>query len=241
MLCHCRCLPFLPLLRPPLQTCTIVGSNILELLMGPAAGVNMYDMALIGHIVAAMALTAAAATNSTMGMFLAFLAFEVSVFQHSKNDCDHASHLHIYSSPSASDAARLRKHVTSAVPMFSLRMRSCLIRSPWQMAVGMFYPSYSMIKSSHIQEEVRSTVMNYFRIPLNAFVALALVRISHFSSTVALVVAACLHVLALCIYVYSRSLLLASSEKGHEDEEGATGVANNDEDNEAGVALMRKG
>ncbi|KAG5175189.1 hypothetical protein JKP88DRAFT_271017 [Tribonema minus] len=168
---------YLGIIFAAFMTCTIIGSNILEMLMAPKVGVSMYDMALIAHMVAALALTAATVAASTGQMYLAFLAFEV--------------------------------------------------------AVGMFYPAYSMIKSSHIQEEVRSTVMNYFRIPLNAFVALALVRISQFSSTVALVVAACLHVLALCIYIYSRRLLLGSSEK-EDVPDGA------DEEDEGAGMLMRK-
>lgn len=37
----------------------------------------------------------------------------------------------------------------------------------FELTVGMFYPAYGSIKSQHIPEEVRSGVMNIFRIPLN--------------------------------------------------------------------------
>ncbi len=37
----------------------------------------------------------------------------------------------------------------------------------FELTVGMFYPSYGSIKSQNIPEEVRSGVMNIFRIPLN--------------------------------------------------------------------------
>lgn len=37
----------------------------------------------------------------------------------------------------------------------------------FELTVGMFYPSYGSIKSQSIPEEVRSGVMNIFRIPLN--------------------------------------------------------------------------
>jgi dipeptide/tripeptide permease len=75
-----------------------------------------------------------------------------------------------------------------------------------QVSVGMFYPAYSMIKSKHIQEEVRSTVMNYFRIPLNAFVAVALIKISEFSSATALTAAAAMHITALVIFWFCKAL-----------------------------------
>ena len=38
----------------------------------------------------------------------------------------------------------------------------------FELTVGMFYPSYGSIKSQHVPEEVRSGVMNIFRVPLNA-------------------------------------------------------------------------
>ncbi len=66
--------------------------------------------------------------------------------------------------------------------------------------------AYSMIKSKHIQEEVRSTVMNYFRIPLNAFVAVALIKISEFSSATALTAAAAMHITALLIFWFCKAL-----------------------------------
>eukprot|EP00612_Vaucheria_litorea_P002314 CAMPEP_0171453786 /NCGR_PEP_ID=MMETSP0945-20130129/1350_1 /TAXON_ID=109269 /ORGANISM="Vaucheria litorea, Strain CCMP2940" /LENGTH=117 /DNA_ID=CAMNT_0011978713 /DNA_START=1047 /DNA_END=1396 /DNA_ORIENTATION=- len=86
----------------------------------------------------------------------------------------------------------------------------------FEVAVGMFYPSYSMIKSKHIQEEVRSTVMNYFRIPLNAFVAIILLRISHFPSSFALLMASGMHLLALLLFYKNMSLLKLTTEKEKE-------------------------
>ena len=47
----------------------------------------------------------------------------------------------------------------------------------FEISVGVFYPAYGVIKSEKLPEEIRSSVMNIFRIPLNAFVVLLLLKI----------------------------------------------------------------
>lgn len=68
--------------------------------------------------------------------------------------------------------------------------------------VGLFYPSYGMIKSEKIPEDIRSGVMNIFRIPLNAFVVFLLLKIKTFPPTVVFQICAVTHFIALASYLY---------------------------------------
>jgi hypothetical protein len=67
----------------------------------------------------------------------------------------------------------------------------------FEVAVGIFWPSMGRLKSVYIPERVRSTVMNYFRIPTNVFVVLILVKVKTlpipivFAINVALLTIAC--------------------------------------------------
>lgn len=44
--------------------------------------------------------------------------------------------------------------------------------------VGVFWPSIMKMRSQFIPEEARSTIMNFFRIPLNIFVCVILYNVS---------------------------------------------------------------
>jgi hypothetical protein len=69
-------------------------------------------------------------------------------------------------------------------------------------SVGVFYPSYGVIKSENIPEDIRSAVMNIFRIPLNAFVVLLLLKIKYLSSEIVFQVCTFAHFVALVSYGY---------------------------------------
>jgi hypothetical protein len=60
-----------------LQVCTIIGSNVLALLMSKL-DMSMYDMALMAHMLASTAIVVSAVSQSLVAMFFAFLTFEVS-------------------------------------------------------------------------------------------------------------------------------------------------------------------
>ena len=68
--------------------------------------------------------------------------------------------------------------------------------------VGVFYPSYGVIKSEKIPEDIRSAVMNIFRIPLNAFVVLLLLKIKYLSPQVVFMVCTATHGFAFLCYWY---------------------------------------
>ncbi|KAK9826741.1 hypothetical protein WJX81_003787 [Elliptochloris bilobata] len=50
----------------------------------------------------------------------------------------------------------------------------------FEAAVGLFWPSMMKMRSQHVPEETRSTIINFFRIPLNLFVCVVLYNVSSF-------------------------------------------------------------
>eukprot|EP01038_Epipyxis_sp_PR26KG_P011573 gene11573-15496_t len=69
-------------------------------------------------------------------------------------------------------------------------------------SIGVFYPSYGVIKSAIIPEDFRSAVMNIFRIPLNAFVVLLLVKIKYLNSQSVFMICTIAHGIAFFSYSY---------------------------------------
>jgi len=56
----------------------------------------------------------------------------------------------------------------------------------------MFFPTLGCIKSEIIPEEVRSSVMNLFRVPMNAIVVIVLLKISSLSQEIQFIICAIL-------------------------------------------------
>nr|GMC98624.1 molybdate-anion transporter-like [Ipomoea batatas] len=54
----------------------------------------------------------------------------------------------------------------------------------FEACVGLFWPSIMKMRSQYIPEEARSTIMNFFRIPLNIFVCIVLYNVAAFPITV---------------------------------------------------------
>ena len=109
-----------------------------------------------------------------------------------------------------------------AVAFFSMAMTTLFIHKKFvvyvmfllfETTVGVFYPSYGMIKSEIIPEEIRSWVMNIFRIPLNLFVVVLLLKLKHLSPQIVFVVCTISHAIGfLCyLYFYSNNKLSATS------------------------------
>ena len=48
----------------------------------------------------------------------------------------------------------------------------------FEFAVGLFWPSMMKMRSQHVPEEMRATVINLFRVPLNMFVCIVLYNVS---------------------------------------------------------------
>lgn len=47
----------------------------------------------------------------------------------------------------------------------------------WQVLVGVFWPSMMKLRSQYVPEDLRATILNLFRIPLNLFVCLVLYNV----------------------------------------------------------------
>ncbi|XP_022868020.1 molybdate-anion transporter-like [Olea europaea var. sylvestris] len=56
--------------------------------------------------------------------------------------------------------------------------------STFEACVGIFWPSIMKMRSQYVPEEARSTIMNFFRIPLNMFVCIVLYNVDAFPITV---------------------------------------------------------
>lgn len=72
--------------------------------------------------------------------------------------------------------------VSLIVPAFTLshsvRLMSFFV---FEVCVGLFWPSLGTMRSRYVPEEVRATVMNFFRIPLNFIVVVVLINIDRLS------------------------------------------------------------
>ena len=89
----------------------------------------------------------------------------------------------------------------------------------FETTVGVFYPSYGVIKSEKIPEEIRSSVMNIFRIPLNAFVVILLLKIKYLSPRVVFTVCTVSHAMAFLCYYYFYSSLKSGTSSSTEIEQ----------------------
>jgi hypothetical protein len=71
-----------------------------------------------------------------------------------------------------------------------------------------------MIKSEKIPEEIRSAVMNIFRIPLNAFVVILLLKIKYLSSPIVFSICTLAHGTAFLCYLYFYTQVNSSFKSG---------------------------
>ncbi|KAB1215535.1 Molybdate-anion transporter [Morella rubra] len=69
----------------------------------------------------------------------------------------------------------------------SISLLGCILVvgfSVFEACVGIFWPSMMKMRSQYIPEEARSTIMNFFRIPLNVFVCIVLYNVDGFPITI---------------------------------------------------------
>lgn len=119
---------------------------------------------------------------------------------------------HIYKVP-------LLLHLIAAITMFSVAFFIdfkdivYFMFLLFEIMVGLFYPSYSVIKSEKIPEDIRSSVMNIFRIPLNLFVVVLLLKIKLLSPTIVFTICGFTHLVSFSCYFhfYSATKLNYSS------------------------------
>ncbi|GJP38450.1 hypothetical protein CLOM_g22885 [Closterium sp. NIES-68] len=83
----------------------------------------------------------------------------------------------------------------------------------FEVCVGVFWPSVMAMRARYIPEEARATIMNCFRIPLNAFVCLMLADVSAGAMTP--MFAMCCAFLVIAAALQRRLMLLASRPGAH--------------------------
>lgn len=123
------------------------------------------------------------------------------------------------------------KVITISLPIFLLGTLSMLLPIVtmnehilyWAFALfetccGMFFPTLGCIKSQIIPEEVRSSVMNLFRVPMNAIVVIVLLIISYLSQETQFIICAVLCGLSLVLSynIFRKETKEVSNEKKNE-------------------------
>ncbi|KAK8559491.1 hypothetical protein V6N13_026912 [Hibiscus sabdariffa] len=86
----------------------------------------------------------------------------------------------------------------------------------FEACVGIFWPSIMKMRSQYIPEEARSTIMNFFRIPLNIFVCVALYNVNAFPMTVMFGI--CSAFLFVASLLQRRLMLIAEIHKSRSQE-----------------------
>ncbi|KAJ8451095.1 hypothetical protein Cgig2_026904 [Carnegiea gigantea] len=81
----------------------------------------------------------------------------------------------------------------------------------FEACVGIFWPSIMKMRSQYIPEEARSTIMNFFRIPLNIFVCIVLYNVEAFPITV--MFGMCSIFLFVASILQRRLLVIAESQR----------------------------
>ncbi|CAL5356351.1 unnamed protein product [Camellia sinensis] len=81
----------------------------------------------------------------------------------------------------------------------------------FEACVGIFWPSIMKMRSQYIPEEARSTIMNFFRIPLNIFVCVVLYNVDAFPITV--MFGMCSFFLFVASILQRRLMVIAESHK----------------------------
>ncbi|MBA0651333.1 hypothetical protein Goklo_018668 [Gossypium klotzschianum] len=99
-----------------------------------------------------------------------------------------ASRLMARSSPRVESYMQIVFVISSASLLLPIITNVCCLQllgfCTFEACVGIFWPSIMKMRSQYIPEEARSTIMNFFRIPLNIFVCIVLYNVDAFPITI---------------------------------------------------------
>ncbi|CAO2838570.1 unnamed protein product [Amaranthus hypochondriacus] len=84
----------------------------------------------------------------------------------------------------------------------------------FEACVGIFWPSIMKMRSQYIPEEARSTIMNFFRIPLNIFVCVVLYNVNAFPITI--MFGMCSIFLFMACILQRRLMVISENPKAYE-------------------------
>lgn len=82
--------------------------------------------------------------------------------------------------PAVADFVRRPDPSLAGKPITSSGVVQLLAFCAFEVCVGVFWPSMMKMRSAYVPEEQRATIINVFRIPLNAFVCLVLANVEAF-------------------------------------------------------------
>jgi MFS family permease len=71
----------------------------------------------------------------------------------------------------------------------------------FELICGIFFPAFGTLRSKYIPEDTRASVMNFFRIPLNAFVVVLLMWVKHLSIATVFFVCVAAHVFSFAVFL----------------------------------------
>lgn len=71
----------------------------------------------------------------------------------------------------------------------------------FEVACGIYFPAYGTLRSKYIPEDTRAAVMNIFRIPLNAFVVIVLIKVKFLPVEVVFGICSAAHAVSLFSYM----------------------------------------
>ncbi|KAJ8764909.1 hypothetical protein K2173_010374 [Erythroxylum novogranatense] len=86
----------------------------------------------------------------------------------------------------------------------------------FEACVGIFWPSIMKMRSQYIPEEARSTIMNFFRIPLNIFVCIVLYNVNAFPMIV--MFGMCSIFLFVAFLLQRRLMIIAESQRSKSED-----------------------
>ncbi|XP_031267973.1 molybdate-anion transporter-like [Pistacia vera] len=86
----------------------------------------------------------------------------------------------------------------------------------FEACVGIFWPSIMKMRSQYIPEEARSTIMNFFRIPLNMFVCIVLYNVDAFPITI--MFGMCSIFLVMASVLQRRLMVIAEGQKSRSED-----------------------
>ncbi|KAK3228138.1 hypothetical protein Dsin_008000 [Dipteronia sinensis] len=98
----------------------------------------------------------------------------------------------------------------------------------FEACVGIFWPSIMKMRSQYIPEEARSTIMNFFRIPLNIFVCVILYNVKAFP--IAIMFGMCSIFLFVASLLQRRLMVISESQKPRSEDWTALKEKNTEEE-----------
>ena len=109
----------------------------------------------------------------------------------------------------------------------------------FELMCGVFFPTYGSLRAVYIPEEQRSTIMNFFRVPLNLFVVVVLVKKHSFSNEITFGVCMASHLCSLALW----HAFTLTNKQGNKNKNGVqySSVSKEDIDQEGDFGDVNEG